>query len=50
MSDERCYGRTESKSQGIGLALLLVVCGIAATLVFGPAFQPGVMIFAMTTF
>jgi hypothetical protein len=50
MSDERSYGRTETKSQGLGLALLLVACGIAATLVFGLAFKPGVMIFAMTTF
>jgi hypothetical protein len=32
MSEEHCYGRTESKSQGIVLALLLVACGIAGRL------------------
>jgi hypothetical protein len=50
MSDERWYECTETKSQGLGLALLLVACGIAATLVIGLAFQPGVMIFAMAAF
>jgi hypothetical protein len=50
MSDEYCHGRTESRSQGIVLALLLVACGVAATLVFGLAFRPGVMIFTMNTF
>ena len=38
-----------SKNHGIALALLLVACGISASLIF-LAFGPPVMIFAMNSF
>jgi hypothetical protein len=49
MSGEHCCSRSESKNHGIALALLLVACGISASLIF-LAFGPPVMIFAMNSF
>jgi hypothetical protein len=50
MSREHCNSDLESKSNGIVLALLLVACAVAATLVFGFAFRPAVVMFTTNTF
>jgi hypothetical protein len=51
MSGEHCNSDLESKSHGIVvLALLLVACAVAATLVFGFAFRPAVVMFTANTF
>jgi hypothetical protein len=49
MSGEHCNSDLESESR-IGLALLLVACAVAATLVFGFAFRPAEVMFTANTF
>jgi hypothetical protein len=50
MSGERCNSDLEAKSHLIVLALMLVACAVAATLMFGLAFRPAVTMFTANTF